>query len=89
MRSGAKNFHLATKARAGIKSSKPSATSPPANAPLNATSSTKPLEPPRKVPVKMWEYYLQLTEIEQAFKELKDDLSIFPTHRPRQSATTG
>ena len=31
-------------------------------------------------PVKMWEYYLQLTEIEQAFKELKGDLSIRPVH---------
>jgi transposase len=31
-------------------------------------------------PVKMWEYYLQLTEIEQAFKELKDDLAIRPIH---------
>lgn len=31
-------------------------------------------------PVKMWEYYLQLTEIEQAFKELKGDLSIRPIH---------
>ena len=24
----------------------------------------------------MWEYYLQLTEIEQAFKELKGDLEL-------------
>jgi len=31
-------------------------------------------------PVKLWEYYLQLTEIEQAFKELKGDLSIRPIH---------
>lgn len=31
-------------------------------------------------PVKMWEYYLQLTEVEQAFKELKGDLSIRPIH---------
>jgi transposase len=31
-------------------------------------------------PVKMWEYYLQLTEIEQAFKELKGDLAIRPIH---------
>jgi len=29
-------------------------------------------------PVKLWEYYLQLTEIEQAFKELKGDLAIRP-----------
>lgn len=31
-------------------------------------------------PVRMWEYYLQLTEIEQAFKELKGDLAIRPIH---------
>jgi len=33
-------------------------------------------------PGKLWEYYLQLTEIEQSFKELKGDLGI----RPIQSA---
>jgi hypothetical protein len=59
------------------------------NAPSNAKNSTKPLEPPINVPVKMWEHYLQLTEIEQAFKEPKDDLSIFPDHRTLQSVTTG
>ena len=31
-------------------------------------------------PVKLWEYYLQLTEIEQAFKELKSDLAIRPVY---------
>ena len=31
-------------------------------------------------PVKLWEYYLQLTEVEQAFKELKGDLSLRPIH---------
>jgi transposase len=31
-------------------------------------------------PVRMWEYYLQLTEIEQAFKELKGDLAFRPIH---------
>jgi transposase len=31
-------------------------------------------------PAKLWEYYLQLTEIEQAFKELKGDLAIRPIH---------
>ena len=31
-------------------------------------------------PVRMWEYYLQLTEIEQAFKELKGDLAIRPIY---------
>jgi len=31
-------------------------------------------------PAKLWEYYLQLTEIEQAFKELKGDLALRPIH---------
>lgn len=31
-------------------------------------------------PVKLWEFYLQLTEVEQAFKELKGDLAIRPTY---------
>jgi len=30
--------------------------------------------------VKLWEYYLQLTEVEQAFKELKHDLAVRPIH---------
>jgi transposase len=34
----------------------------------------------RSDPGKLWEYYLQLTEIEQAFKELKGDLAIRPIH---------
>jgi transposase len=34
----------------------------------------------RSDPAKLWEYYLQLTEIEQAFKELKGDLAIRPIH---------
>lgn len=29
-------------------------------------------------PAKLWQYYIQLTEIEQAFKELKQDLSVRP-----------
>lgn len=31
-------------------------------------------------PAKLWEYYLQLVEVEQAFKELKHDLGIRPVH---------
>jgi hypothetical protein len=31
-------------------------------------------------PAKLWEFYLQLTEVEQAFKELKGDLAIRPVH---------
>jgi hypothetical protein len=32
----------------------------------------------RESPAKLWEFYIQLTEVEQAFKELKSDLSIRP-----------
>jgi hypothetical protein len=35
-------------------------------------------------PARFWEYYLQLTQIEQAFKELKSDLSIRPIYHQRQ-----
>lgn len=31
-------------------------------------------------PAKLWRYYIQLTEVEQAFKELKSDLSIRPIY---------
>ncbi len=31
-------------------------------------------------PAELWQYYIQLTEIEQAFKELKSDLSIRPVY---------
>lgn len=31
-------------------------------------------------PGKLWNYYIQLTEVEQAFKELKNDLSIRPIY---------
>lgn len=34
-------------------------------------------------PAKLWEYYIQLTEIEQAFKELKSDLAIRPIYHQR------
>ncbi len=33
-----------------------------------------------KDPAQLWQFYLQLTEVEQAFKELKGDLSIRPIH---------
>ncbi len=36
-------------------------------------------------PAKLWEYYIQLTEVEQAFKELKSDLNIRPIYH--QNAT--
>ena len=31
-------------------------------------------------PALLWQYYIQLTEVEQAFKELKNDLSIRPIY---------
>jgi hypothetical protein len=34
-------------------------------------------------PAMLWEYYIQLTEIEQAFKELKSDLAIRPIYHQR------
>jgi hypothetical protein len=34
-------------------------------------------------PAQLWHYYIQLTEIEQAFKELKSDLSIRPIYHQK------
>jgi hypothetical protein len=34
-------------------------------------------------PAKLWEYYIQLTEVEQAFKELKGDLAVRPIFHQR------
>lgn len=36
-------------------------------------------------PARLWHYYLQLTEVEQAFKELKGDLSIRPIYHQLDS----
>jgi transposase len=36
-------------------------------------------------PVLLWQYYVQLTEVEQAFKELKGDLSIRPIYHQLDS----
>ena len=38
-----------------------------------------------EAPAKLWRHYIQLTEIEQAFKELKSDLSIRPIHHQKDS----
>ena len=35
-------------------------------------------------PAELWRYYMQLTEIEQAFKELKHNLAIRPIFHQRQ-----
>jgi len=29
-------------------------------------------------PAKLWQFYIQLTQVEAAFKDLKDDLSLRP-----------
>jgi transposase len=36
-------------------------------------------------PAKLWEHYIQLTEVEQAFKELKGDLAIRPIYHQTDS----
>ena len=36
-------------------------------------------------PARLWEFYLQLTEVEQAFKELKHDLAIRPVYHQKDS----
>jgi transposase len=33
--------------------------------------------------VQLWRIYIQLTEVEQAFKELKNDLAIRPVHHQK------
>ena len=33
-----------------------------------------------KAPAELWAFYIQLTEVEQAFKELKGDLAIRPVY---------
>lgn len=38
-----------------------------------------------KDPALLWQYYIQLTEVEQAFKELKGDLSIRPIYHQKDS----
>jgi hypothetical protein len=39
----------------------------------------------RAHPARLWQYYIQLTEIEQAFKELKGDLSIRPIYHQKDA----
>ena len=34
-------------------------------------------------PAKLWQFYIQLTEVEQAFKELKSDLAVRPIHHQK------
>jgi hypothetical protein len=37
-------------------------------------------------PAKLWKFYIQLTEIEAAFKNLKDDLQLRPIYHPKKSS---
>ena len=39
----------------------------------------------RAPPAQLWQYYIQLTEVEQAFKELKGDLSIRPIYQQKDT----
>ncbi len=39
---------------------------------------------PQREPAQLWEFYLQLAQVEQAFKHLKDDLSVRPLHHKKQ-----
>jgi hypothetical protein len=39
----------------------------------------------RAPPALLWQYYIQLTEVEQAFKELKGDLSIRPIYHQKDT----
>ncbi len=39
----------------------------------------------RAPPAQLWQYYIQLTEVEQAFKELKGDLSIRPIYHQKDA----
>lgn len=36
-------------------------------------------------PAKLWQFYIQLTEVEQAFKELKSDLAVRPIYHQKDS----
>ena len=40
-------------------------------------------------PATLWQYYMQLTEIEQAFKDLKHDLAIRPVFHQREARILG
>jgi hypothetical protein len=37
-----------------------------------------------RLPVKLWELYIQLTQVEEAFKNIKGDLAIRPIHHQRE-----
>lgn len=40
---------------------------------------------PPEDPARLWDYYIQLTEVEEAFRNLKGDLAIRPIHHQRES----
>lgn len=39
---------------------------------------------PERAPQELWEFYLQLGQVEQAFKQLKGDLAIRPIHHQKE-----
>jgi transposase len=48
-----------------------------------ASSTSRPLQPGVRNslhPAQLWAFYLQLVEVEQAFKELKNDLAVRPIY---------
>jgi hypothetical protein len=40
---------------------------------------------PKEAPAKLWEYYLQLVQIESVFKQLKNDLAIRPIYHQKEN----
>lgn len=40
---------------------------------------------PGKEPERLWSFYIQVTEVEQAFKELKHDLAVRPIYHRKES----
>ena len=44
---------------------------------------------PERAPKELWEFYLQLVQVEQAFKELKGDLAIRPIFHQKQERIEG
>ena len=39
---------------------------------------------PKRSPDKLWEFYLQLVQVEEAFKHLKGDLALRPFHHQKE-----
>ena len=50
---------------------------------MRVATCCAPTSPATRSGAALWTYYIQLTEVEQAFKELKGDLSIRPIYHQR------